>query len=126
MPSTPRPYVSLTQGIEHGRPGFRGSVLRRLNRHDEAIAACTRALTGPTQWQTFSMVDIARSHAAQGDVDAAAAMLEDAYLLNASAGLVQRQGRVRAVRALLPDSVAVHQLDAVMTADRSVTGRQPR
>jgi hypothetical protein len=61
------------------------------------------------------MVDIARSHAAKGEVDAAAAMLEDAFLRNVAAGLVgQPQGRVRAARALLPDTTAVRQLDAVM------------
>jgi hypothetical protein len=94
--------------------GYRGAVLRRLGRHDDAIAACSEVLQGPPQWQTSAMVDMARSHAALGDVDAAAAALEDAYLLNARAGLAQRQGRVRAARALLPDGPAVRQLDAVL------------
>ena len=95
--------------------GLRGSVLRRLNLYDEAIAASTHALSdGPVQWQSFRMLDIARCHAAKGDVDAAAAMLEEVYLLHVQAGLTHRQGRVRATRALLPDSTAVRQLDAVM------------
>jgi hypothetical protein len=94
---------------------FGGSVLRRLHLHDQAIASSTRGLVGPPSWTTPVMVDIARSHAAQGDVDAAAAVLEEAFLTNVSAGLVgQPQGRVRAARALLPDTVAVRQLDAVM------------
>jgi hypothetical protein len=94
--------------------GYRGAVLRRLGLHGDAIAACSEVLQGPPQWQTSAMVDMARSHAALGDVDAAAAALEDAYLLNARAGLAQRQGRVRAARALLPDGQAVRQLDAVL------------
>jgi hypothetical protein len=47
-------------------------------------------------------------------VDAAAASLRDAYVLNREAGLEQRQGRVRAVRATLPDAPAVRQLDDVL------------
>ncbi len=94
--------------------GYRGSVLRRLGLHEDAIAACSAVLQGPPQWQTSALVDTARSHAALGEVDAAAAALEDAYLLNAAAGLAQRQGRVRAARALLPDAPAVCRLDAVL------------
>jgi hypothetical protein len=94
---------------------FGGSVLRRLHLDDDAIATWTRGLTGPPSRTTPVMVDIARSHAAKGDVDAAAAMLEDAFLTNVSAGLVgQPQARVRAARALLPDTAAARQLDAVM------------
>jgi tetratricopeptide (TPR) repeat protein len=96
-------------------PQFAGSVLRRLGLHQEAIASSTRGLAGPPSWRTPVMVDIARSHAALGDVDAAAAKLEDAFLTNVSAGLVgQPQGRVRAARALLHDTAAVRQLDVVM------------
>jgi hypothetical protein len=95
--------------------GLRGSVLRRLSLHDEAIVASTHALSdGPVQWQSFRMLDIARCHAAKGEVDAAAAVLEEAYLLHRQAGLRHRQGRVRAIRASLPDSTALRQLDAVI------------
>jgi hypothetical protein len=94
--------------------GYRGGVLIKLKRHGEAIAACSQVLHGPALWQTGSMTGIARCHAARDDVDAAAAMLEDAYLLNRQAGLEQRQQEVYAVRALLPDTPAVRQLDAVM------------
>ena len=94
--------------------GYRGGVLRKLNRHDEAVAECSQVLHGPALWQTGAMIDIARCHAVRDDVDAAAAMLEDAYLLNVSAGLVQRQRKVYVIRALLPDSTAVRQLDEVM------------
>jgi hypothetical protein len=94
--------------------GYRGAVLRRLGLHGDANTASSQVLQGPPQWQTSAMVDLARSHTALGDVAAAAAALEDAYLLNARAGLAQRQGRVRAARALLPDAPAVRQLDAVL------------
>jgi hypothetical protein len=103
-----------TWRVRRWSSGYRGAVLRRLGLHGDAIAACSEVLQGPPQWQTSAMVDMARSHAALGDVDAAAASLEDAYLLNARAGLAQRQGRVRAARALLPDGPAVRQLDAVL------------
>jgi hypothetical protein len=103
--------ASRTLGANHA-----GSVLRRLHLYDDAVTASTRALAVPACcWTTYAMVDIARSHAAKGEVDAAAAMLEDAFLRNVAAGLVgQPQGRVRAARALLPDTTAVRQLDAVM------------
>ena len=114
----PRPdVVEVADGVGRGRrwaAPCRGAVLRRLARFDEAIAACTAALVGPPLWRTAAIVDIARAQAGSGSVDAAAASLRDAYVLNREAGLEQRQGRVRAVRATLPDAPAVRQLDDVL------------
>lgn len=111
------PDPDVVESADGGRTlpgGYRGAALRKLRLYDEAITTCTHDLTGPPQWQTPAMVNIARVHAATGDVDAAAAALEEAFLRNMQAGLAQRQGRVKAVRTLLPDTVAVRQLDAVM------------
>jgi hypothetical protein len=99
-------------------PGFasayRGAVLRRAGLHHQALETFSDVPAWPTLLRTPSMVEAARAHAAVGEVDAAAATLRDAYLLNAGAGLVQRQARVRAARALLPDTAAVRELDAVV------------
>ncbi len=99
--------------------GYRGATLRQLGVHEEALAACSEELNGGARlgapsYQTFALVDVARSRAALGDVDAAAMDLSAAWRLNAQAGLTQRQGRVRAARKLLPSTLAVRQLDELM------------
>jgi hypothetical protein len=111
------PDPDVVESADGGRKlpgGYRGATLRKLRLYEEAITTCTDDLTGPPQWQTSAMVNIARVHATRNDVDTAAATLEEAFLMIRQAGLTQRRGRVKAVRALLPDTVAVRQLDAVM------------
>ncbi len=117
--ATPAPdVVEFADGVWKLRrwaQGYRGSVLRRLGHHEDAIAASSEALVGPPQWQTYVLVDVARNHSSLGNVDAAAAALREAASQNALAGLAQRQGRVRSARALLPDEVpAVRELDEVL------------
>ncbi len=92
----------------------RGAVLARLHRHADTVDTCSQALVGTPLWQTSAMVDIARSQALSGEVDAAASMLEDAYLLNLQAGLTRRQERIHTARQLLPDCPSVRQLDSVL------------
>lgn len=92
----------------------RAAALRRLGRHADAEREIPAALTGPTVRTTAVLCDVARLRAATGDVDAAAATLEDAFLLNRAAGLAGRQRLVLAVRQLLPDCRARHQLDDVV------------
>ena len=93
---------------------YRGAILARMNLHAEAIDTCSKVLMGTPLWQTSAMVDIARSHALSGEVDAAASMLEEAYRLNVQAGLTQRQERIYTTRLLLPDCPSVCQLDSVI------------
>jgi hypothetical protein len=92
----------------------RAAALRRLGRHADAEREIPAALTGPTIRTTAVLCDLARLRAATGEVDAAAAALEDAFLLNRSAGLAGRQRYVRAARQVLPGCCAVRQLDDVM------------
>lgn len=109
--------VSVADGtwkIRKWSYSYRGAILARMNFHAEAIDTCSKVLMGTPLWQTSAMVDIARSHALSGEVDAAAAMLEDAYLLNVQAGLTQRQERIYTTRQLLPDCPGVRQLDSVL------------
>jgi hypothetical protein len=94
--------------------GYRGAILARLNRHAEAIDACSQVLMGTPLWRTSAMVDIARSHATLGEVDEASSLLEEAYLLNIQAGLMYRQERIFTTRLLLPDCPSVRHLDTVL------------
>jgi len=93
----------------------RGDVLRLLPGHAaDAEASLYSALDSdcPPVRSAATLIALARLHLADGDVDEAASDLEEAYLANRSAGV--RQWRVMGVRRLLPDTLAVRQLDAVM------------
>jgi tetratricopeptide (TPR) repeat protein len=104
-----------SQFYDDGWPALRsGATLRRLGRYVEAEATLTRALSGPPIRTTAALSDLARVHAARGDADAAAAALEEAFLLVRAHGIAGRQYRILATREVLPECPAVRQLDAVM------------
>lgn len=92
----------------------RASIHRRLGRYHDAEAHLSDALSGPPVRTTAVLCDIARMRVGQREVDMAATALEEAWLLNWSAGLAGRQHMVLSVRRTLPDSASVRQLDAVM------------
>jgi tetratricopeptide (TPR) repeat protein len=109
--------VSVADGawkIRKWSHSARGGVLARLNLHREAIDTSSKVLIGNPLWQTSSMVDIARSYTLLGEIDEASSLLEEAYLLNVKAGLVQRQERIYTTRLLLPDCPSVRHLDSVL------------
>jgi hypothetical protein len=93
----------------------RGDVLRLLPGHTADAEASLCAALGahfPPVRSGSALVALARLHLADGDVDAAAGDLEEAFLTNRAAGV--RQWRVMGARRLLPDCLAVRELDAVM------------
>jgi hypothetical protein len=96
----------------------RGAVLRRLGRHAEAASTLSGALVGPPLRQTAVLTDLARLHRDAGDVDAAAAALEDAYLVARRTALSYRVPTIHAIRATLPTTTSVTQLDEVMREGR--------
>jgi hypothetical protein len=93
----------------------RGDALRLLPGHsaDAEASLCSALGAGfPPVRAGSALVALARVHLADGDVDTAAGDLEEAFLTNRSAGV--RQWRVMGARRLLPDCLAVRELDAVM------------
>jgi hypothetical protein len=91
------------------------TVLRRLGRVGEADREAAAALLGSPYQTTFVLCDLARLRAATGDLDAAAAHLEEAYLLARDQRLTARVPRILAVRRDLPsDATPVRRLDDVL------------
>ncbi|MDB5063749.1 MAG: hypothetical protein JWM18_183 [Chloroflexi bacterium] len=94
---------------------LRGDVLRLLP--GQAADAESELCSGlgshcPPVRSAGILIALARLHLADGDVDEAAGDLEEAWLANRSAGVRQRW--VMDVRRLMPDTLAVRELDAVM------------
>jgi hypothetical protein len=107
---------STERGMSAGEvAASRGDVLRLLSGHsidaEDSLYSALQAGFPPVRTGS-AMVALARLHLADGDVDTAAHDLEEGFLVNRSAGL--RQWRVMAVRKLMPDCLAVRELDAVM------------
>jgi hypothetical protein len=100
------------QGNEAWR---RGDVLRLVAGHTADAEASLYSGLGSDRASlrsAASLIALARLHLADGDVDEAASDLSEAFLANRSAGA--RQKWVMAARKLMPDCLAVRELDAVM------------
>lgn len=95
----------------------RGSIPRLIPGHETDAEQEFMDVLGspcPPVRHANALTNLARMHATAGDIDAAAAALEEAWLVNRSARCGGRQWRVRAIRRGLPDIPAVRQLDGVM------------
>lgn len=83
------------------------------------------ALMGPPRQTTLVLCEVARLRAATGELDTAAARLEQAFLLALTHRLAARARRVLAVRRELPSgAAAVRQLDDILRGSH-VTASHP-
>jgi hypothetical protein len=95
-----------------------GSALRKLGRLTGAEPALSGALDGPPSRTTWVLCDLARVHAAMGDVDMGGQALEEAFLLTTADGMRARLPRIVAARSVLPPGRALRELDDVLRSAR--------
>jgi tetratricopeptide (TPR) repeat protein len=91
-----------------------GGILRRLGRITEARQVLSGALDTPPVRRVCVLCDLARVHAASGDVDGAAQELEEAFLLTRAHGVDGRVRHVLAARSVLPAGRPARELDDLL------------
>lgn len=91
-----------------------GCAQRKIGRLVDAELALNGALVTPPVRRIWVLCDLARMHLESGDADAAAATLEEAFLLTRSNGIEGRLRRILGVRSLLPPGRAKRALTEVM------------